>query len=163
MSLWSDGWTPENGWQVVVGREGGAVAKLSEMSFKKAIPGIVRQVNEIGLETSKLYRRRELEEWRGSTWGGHWWYNASFDARDARVVDVCLGIQQGLMSVQFYVDLWRSLFPGLNGAGGGNCMMKRWRAWEGWFLWRKWRKMRRRRCQMRRGGWTWGMRDRRAG
>ena len=30
---------------------------------------------------------------------------------------MCLGIQQGLMSVQFYVDLWWNVCPGVYGAG----------------------------------------------
>jgi hypothetical protein len=112
MYSWSNGWTPAHGWQAEVER-GGAVAKLSELSFKAAIPGLVRQVNEMSLEQSKLYRRPDVEEWRRGQFRGAWWYNASFDPKDAKVLQACLDIQQGLATVRFFVDLWRALFPGV--------------------------------------------------
>jgi hypothetical protein len=73
------------------------VAKLSEMSFKKAIPEIVRKLDEIGREKNRLYRRNELREWRGNVVRGQMWYYASFDAKDARLLEICLGVQQVLI------------------------------------------------------------------
>ncbi len=46
-------------------------------------------------------------------WEGRWWYNHSFDPKDAKVLQACLDIQQGLATVRFFVDLWRALFPGV--------------------------------------------------
>jgi hypothetical protein len=110
MCRWCEGWTPADGWQAEVER-GREVVRLSELSFKAAIPGLVRQVDEMSLEESKLYRRRDVEQCRLSVWGGTWWYNASFDTKDAKVLRACLDIQQGLATVRFFVDLWRALFP----------------------------------------------------
>jgi hypothetical protein len=115
MWTWCNGWTPAHGWQAEVER-GREVVRLSELSFKTAIPGLVRQVQEMSLEESKLYRRSDVEEWRRSVWGGDWWYNASFDTKDTKVLQACLDIQQGLATVRFFVDLWRALFPGVYGA-----------------------------------------------
>jgi len=100
-------------WNTGNGGQGG-VEKLSVMSFKKVLPGVLRQFSAIELETSRLFRRHELEQWRrdeGSTnlqHRGRTWYNVSFDPTDARVVDACVGIQEGLVAVQFYVDMWRN-------------------------------------------------------
>ena len=105
---WKNGWTAGS-----VGSDGGGLAKLSEMSFKKAVRGLVEQVYEIEHETSRLYREGDFEKWDGQRW-----YNDSFDVKDARWVAMRWGIQQGLLAMQFYVDLWRSLCPGVPGEWG---------------------------------------------
>jgi hypothetical protein len=57
MVSWSNGWTTGG---LVVAREGGGVARLSQLSFKQAIRGLVEQVYEIEHETSRLYRQYDL-------------------------------------------------------------------------------------------------------
>jgi hypothetical protein len=103
----------------VVRAGGGGVAKLSELSFKKALGGIVDQVYEMEEETSGLYRQHELYLERQNA-QGVWqvWYNTSFNVHDARWAKTCLRIQRGLLAVQFYVDLWRALFPGVHAEWG---------------------------------------------
>lgn len=106
MVVWSNGWTRSDTELEESRNGGGGVTKLTELSFKKAIRGLVGQVFEIEHETSRLYRQGDFERWRGDTE-----YNISFDVTDARWVAVRWGIQKGLLAMQFYVDLWRSLFP----------------------------------------------------
>ena len=60
MVAWSNGWAVGSGGTGGNGRQGG-VAKLSEMSFKTVLPGVVRQVSAIDLEQNKLPRTQELE------------------------------------------------------------------------------------------------------
>ncbi len=109
MHAWANEWNRASGGQVQVTPEGGGVAKLSEMSFKKAIRGLVVQAYDIEHETSKLYREGDFERWDGQRW-----YNNSFDVRDERCLYMLWGIQQRLLAMQFYVDLWRTLFAGEN-------------------------------------------------
>ncbi len=96
----------------------GGVEKLSGMSFKKVLPGVVRQFSTIKVAAAGLRRQQELEQWRREEGSEIWqrrgrtWYNTSFDPRDARVVDACVGIQEGLLALQFYVTLWRNVSGG---------------------------------------------------
>ena len=90
----------------------GGVRTLTAMSFKMILPGVVRQVRALELAQDKLPSILELQKYRvepGQRYDqGRMWYNASFDPRDAGVVDACVGIQEGLVAVQFYVDMWRN-------------------------------------------------------
>jgi hypothetical protein len=100
------------------GSAGGAasVPRLSELSFKKALGGIVDLVYEMDDEVSGLYQEHELYRRRQNA-QGEWqmWYNDSFNVHDARWAKTCLRIQRGLLAVQFYVDLWRAVCPGVHG------------------------------------------------
>jgi hypothetical protein len=40
---------------------------------------------------------------------GQYFYNTDFDAKTGWQVQTARGIQQVLISLQFYIDLWRSL------------------------------------------------------
>ena len=105
------GWS--NAWSGTTGNGGqGGVEKLTAMSLKKVIPGIVRQFSAIEIETSRLPRQPDLEEGRPEEgWDhGRTWYNATFSPSDARVVETCVGIHDSLVAVQFFVDLWRNNF-----------------------------------------------------
>ena len=108
MVTWKNGWTAGS-----VGNDGGGLANLSEMSFKNAIAALVEQVYEIEHETSRLYREGDFKKWDGQMW-----YNGSIDVKDARWVAVRWGIQKALLAIGFYVDLWRSLHPGVPGEWG---------------------------------------------
>ena len=105
MAAWSLPWPAANVAQ-------GGLSTLSEMSFRKVIPGVVLQFRAIEIETSRLPRRLDLEVRRPEEGSDHgrMWYNASFSPSDARVLDTCVRIHDGLVAVQFYVDLWRPLF-----------------------------------------------------
>ncbi len=100
---------------------GGAatVPKLSELSFKQALGGIVDLVYEMDDEVAWLYREQELYQRRPNA-EGVWqmWHNTSFNVHDTRWATTCLRIQRGLLAVQFYVDRWRAVCPGMHAEWG---------------------------------------------
>ena len=100
MSLWSNS----------LAKRGAHVPKLSEMSFKKGIEGMTQQLVQILEESQRLYRKDDLVQWRGTFERGQYFYNTDFDAKTGWQVQAARGIQQVLISLQFYIDLWRSLF-----------------------------------------------------
>jgi len=81
MSLWSNGSTTGNNWQVQVAERGADLPKLSEMSFKKGVEWMARQLVQVGEESQRLYREDNLREWRGTFSHGQWYFNADFDTK----------------------------------------------------------------------------------
>ena len=83
---------------------------LLEMSFKMAMSNIDEQLRVMQQESNRLFRRNDLIEWKGTVTTGNHFYNPRFKIIKPTLLHICLGIQEVLMMLHTYLEVWQSRF-----------------------------------------------------